>query len=149
MGPSFIGALATASMNHGMTVPSLPIDCCGANLTLDALTDLCLVPLTLMLKERSRMSRKDLLLCSAVAIGDVLSFAGGSCLMSDHLTSRTCPAFSLALASAQQCLAACGFSADLWVPFVIAASIISVDQSSPQLAGQPLMAQSDKRGAAG
>ena len=75
-----------------MQFPSCDMDCWCASLVVSEFTEFQKEPsFFFILKDRSSMHLKSLLLCGTIATGDNLKFAGTLSLMSDHLTTRAYP----------------------------------------------------------
>ena len=100
-------AVASAHTSLRMTFINSNIACCGARCLSElSLTDPSLLPFTAISKDRSKIIQKSLDLCGIAAIGEILKFFGGLCLILSHRTRRTHLSFSRLIALALQALAA-------------------------------------------
>ena len=133
---------AMVKMSLWTACPRLAIDFCGALQFVPSLTDGIFVPWKLSLKDRSRMALNFLDLCGIIAIGEILRFFGGACLMQANLILLAKFPFSFSTVSwSRQFLAAADF-ADMCAPLLTAAVICSLVQGSPQSTGHPFLLQS-------
>jgi hypothetical protein len=100
-------------------------------------------------KERSKIDRNALDLWGMAAIGDILSCGGGLSLIASQGTRRAWFVRSFSCISSVKCWIALGVVADQWGPRSTASHISSLVQLRPVRAGQPNVAHSLRKLAAG
>ena len=93
-GPVFQDDTAIFEIMCRSTLPSSFMDYCGASMVVLSLTYGCLIPFSLIPKERSMMNQNGWLLCGISATGEIFKFCGILLLIALHLITVAKPCFT-------------------------------------------------------
>ncbi len=137
-------------MTHIREWPIWEIAPWGADFVVPSFTDGPTVPfISLTWNDRSRIARNCLDLWGIIARGEIVSSGGGFDFKSSHFTIRACPSLTFSWNFMWTCLIASGSRADSCGPQSIGACICSCDHFRLVLVGQPRVANSLSKSAAG
>ena len=115
---------------------------CGANFSVVLLTEGNVILFAFSWKDKSNITLKDLLLCGMQATREIFKFVGRLSLMSLNLTIFAKQFCTFNIVSAWSAATASRLCADVRGPRGIDFLMWSIDQSFPQLTGQPFVAYS-------
>ena len=114
----FIDYYSIVEIMGGSTWPSSCIYSCGGSLVVISLTDICLIPVSLIPKDKSKINWNRRLFCVMSTTGEIFRFGGILILISFHLMTVVKPYWTFSYVSFMILVTALLVFSEMWVPWL-------------------------------